>query len=136
MHIFIISSKHFYDKIPSTQAELEALGHTVTLPNCHDAPETEDVYRKKGEDMHSAWKSKMIQKSEEVMRTVDGVLVLNYQKNGKENYIGGATFLEMYDAFRLGKKIFMMNPIPEGILRDEIAGFQPTILNRDLEKIA
>lgn len=66
---------------------------------------------------------------------MDSVLVLNFDKNGKKNYIGGATFLEMYDAFRLGKKIYMWNDIPHGILRDEIIGFNPIVINGDLEKI-
>ena len=33
MKIFIICSKVFYDRIPPIQAELEAAGHEVTLPN-------------------------------------------------------------------------------------------------------
>ena len=68
---------------------------------------------------------------------MDAVLVLNYdkEKNGKvyKNYIGGATFLEMYDAFRFGKKIFLMNDIPEGMLFDEIEGFGPVVLKENLD---
>ena len=71
---------------------------------------------------------------------MDAVLVLNYdkEKNGVvyKNYIGGATFLEMYDAFRMDKKIYMMNPIPDNILYDEIAGFGPVILNGNLSMIS
>jgi hypothetical protein len=66
---------------------------------------------------------------------MDSVLVLNFEKNGQTNYIGGATFLEMYDAFRLGKKIYMFNNIPEGILKDEIIGFNPILINGDLNNI-
>lgn len=77
----------------------------------------------------------MIKHSEEVISGVDAVLVLNYTKNGVQNYIGGATFLEMYDAFRLGKTIYMINDIPDGLLKDEIIGFNPTILNGDLNKL-
>ena len=29
----------------------------------------------------------------------DAVLTLNFDKNGQKNYIGGATFLEVYDAW-------------------------------------
>ena len=77
----------------------------------------------------------MIRHSEEVIQEMDAVLVLNYTKNSIPNYIGGATFLEMYDAFRLGKKIYMINEIPDLILKDEIIGFNPTIINGDLSKI-
>ena len=79
----------------------------------------------------------MFRKSEETISNMDAVLVLNYdkEKNGKvyKNYIGGATFLEMYDAFRFGKKIFLMNDIPEGMLFDEIEGFGPVVLNENLD---
>lgn len=77
----------------------------------------------------------MIKHSEEVIKEMDAVLVLNYTKNGIQNYIGGATFLEMYDAFRLDKKIFMMNDIPDLLLKDEIIGFNPVVINGDLSKI-
>ena len=41
----------------------------------------------------------------------------------------------MYDAFRLGKTIYMINDIPNGLLKDEIIGFNPIIINGDLDKI-
>lgn len=41
----------------------------------------------------------------------------------------------MYDAFRLGKKIFLYNDIPTGMLYDEIEGFNPIIINGNLELI-
>ena len=80
-------------------------------------------------------KFNFIKNSEDVMHNIDAVLVLNYEKNGVDNYIGGATFLEMYDAFRLGKKIYMLNDIPKGLLEDEIIGFKPVIIHGDLSKI-
>jgi hypothetical protein len=66
---------------------------------------------------------------------MDAVLVLNYDKNGYKNYIGGATFLEIYDAFRLNKKIYFVNDLPEGMLKDELIGFSPVVINEDLTKI-
>lgn len=51
----------------------------------------------------------MYKRCSETISKKDAVLVSNLdkEKDGKiyKNYIGGATFLEMYDAFRLGKKI-------------------------------
>jgi hypothetical protein len=134
MRIFIICSKSFYEYIPQITNELVLKGITtideIILPNCYDAPETESKYRNTKE--HSKWKGKMIKHSETVISGVDAVLVLNYDKNGVKNYIGGATFLEMYDAFRLGKQIYLINDIPEGMLKDEIIGFNPLILNGDI----
>ena len=60
---------------------------------------------------------------------------ITFRKNGIPNYIGGATFLEMYDAFKLNKKIFMYNDIPEGIMKDEIIGFDPILINGDLSLV-
>lgn len=133
MKLFLICSKAFYDRIPPIKKELEDNGHNITLPNCYDYPETEGKYR--GTTEHANWKASMIKHSESTISNVDAVLVLNYTKNDQKNYIGGATFLEMYDAFRLGKKIYMMNDIPEGLLKDEIIGFNPIIIDGDLSKI-
>jgi hypothetical protein len=132
MKIFIICSKSFYDKIPEIKNELEKDGHEITLPNCFDDPNTESRYREISSEEHSKWKSSMIKHSEKVIKEQDAVLVLNFEKNGIPNYIGGATFLEMYDAFRLGKKIYLYNDIPEGILKDEIIGLNPILINSNL----
>ena len=135
MRIFIISSKVFYDRIPEIKKKLEETGHIITLPNCFDDPGTEARMRGLGRSEHANFKSEMIKKSEKEIEDQDAVLVLNFEKNGIQNYIGGATFLEMYDAFRLNKKIFLWNEIPEGILKDEIIGFKPVIINSDITKI-
>lgn len=135
MKIFIICSKTFYDKIPDIQTALESSGHIITLPNHFDDPTTESRYLNLGKEKHAKWKAEKLRHSAEVISNQDAVLVLNFEKNGIQNYIGGATFIEMYDAFRLGKKIFMINNIPDGMLRDEINGFSPIIINSDLNKI-
>lgn len=135
MKIFIICSKKFYDQIPPIKEQLEKSGHIITLPNCYDNPGTEDKYRQLGQTEHSKWKAEMLKHSTEVIENNDAVLVLNFTKNGIENYIGGATFLEMYDAFRYDKKIFLYNSIPDGILADEIIGFEPIIIDKNLNKI-
>lgn len=135
MKILIICSKSFYYSIPKIQTLLEQEGHTVYLPNCYEHPETENQMKALGSQEHAAFKAAMFQKSEKVIAQMNAVLVLNYLKNTIKGYIGGATFLEMYDAFRLGKKIYLYNDIPEGILSDEIAGFSPIILHGEVKKI-
>lgn len=139
MKILLICSKRFYDRIPPVRAALSAAGHEVLLPNCYDAPDTEDRMRAEGEDAHRAFKAAMFRRSAVTIAEVDAVLVLNYDRVSAgacvANYIGGATFLEMYDAFRLDKKIFLLRPVPDGILRDEILGFGPVVLSEDLSKI-
>ena len=132
--LFIICSKKFYEKIPAILERLEDK-FLITLPNCYDDPNTESRFKDLGHEEHAKFKSEMIAHSEEVIKEMDAVLVLNFDKDKYKNYLGGATFLEMYDAFRLKKIIYMYNEIPEGILKDEIIGFKPIIINGDLEKI-
>lgn len=134
MKILIICSKSFYNEIPEIKETLEKMGHTVFLPNCYDKPNTESLMKQLGSKEHAEFKSAMFRQSEEVISNMDAVLVLNYTKKDVEGYIGGATFLEMYDAFRLGKEIFMFNEIPDGILSDEIKGFSPIIIKGNLKK--
>ena len=111
----------------------------VSLPNCYDDPTTEQRMWDLGKEEHQKFKAKMYKQSEDTISNMDAVLVLNLdkEKNGLiiKNYIGGATFLEMYDAFRLGKKIYLYNDIPKGMLFDEIEGFGPIIINGELSLI-
>ncbi len=135
MKIFLICSKSFYDRIPEIKNQLESAGHEITLPNSYDNPLAEDEFRNLGVDEHAKWKAGMLKHSTDVINDMDAVLVLNFEKKGVANYIGGATFLEMYDAFRLGKKVYLYNPVPEGILKDEIIGFSPIVINGNLEEV-
>ena len=135
MKIFVCCSKSFYDKVIPIKEYLEIKGHEITLPNSHDDPGKEHRIMKESSDEHRTFKGEMIRLQGKKVSSVDAVLVLNYNKNGIENYIGGATFLEMFKAFELNKKLFLINPIPNGILRDEILGFNPIVINGDLELI-
>ncbi|MBQ9013944.1 MAG: hypothetical protein IJ094_10430 [Bacilli bacterium] len=139
MKVLIICSKQFYSKIEKIKEILKSRNIEVFLPNCYDDPSTEERMWKLGKKEHQKFKAKMYKQSEEAIKNMDAVLVLNYDKNKDgetyKNYIGGATFLEMYDAFRLDKKIFLMNDIPEGMLFDEIEGFNPIVLNGNINLV-
>ena len=139
MKILIICSKRFYEKIPNIKNELEQKNIQIFLPNCYDDPKTEERMWNLGREKHQEFKAQMYKQSEEIIKNMDAVLVLNFDKITDEkiekNYIGGAAFLEIYDAFRLNKKIYLYNDIPEGMLYDEIQGFAPIIINGDLSKI-
>lgn len=139
MKILIICSKKFYRNIPNIKKDLEKNNIQVFLPNCYDEPKTEEKMWNLGIEKHQEFKAKMYKQSEETIKIMDAVLVLNFDKvtdkKSEKNYIGGATFLEMYDAFRLNKKIYLYNDIPEGMLYDEIQGFAPIVINGDLSKV-
>lgn len=135
MKIFICSSKYFYKDIPPIKEFLESKGHIITLPNSYDNPGMEDKMRNISQKEHSAWKGEMLRLQKEKVQNCDAILVLNLEKNGQKNYIGGATFLEVYMAFDFQKKIFLYNDFPDNILRDELVGMNPTIINGNLELI-
>jgi hypothetical protein len=67
----------------------------------------------------------------------DAVLVLNLEKNGRKNYIGGNVLMEIGFAHVHDKKIFLLNPIPEDVsYQEELKAMVDVVLNGDLTKIA
>jgi hypothetical protein len=65
----------------------------------------------------------------------DAILVLNFDKNGVKNYIGGNTLMEIAFAHVNDKKIFLLNPIPEVSYKDEILAMYTKVLNGNLREI-
>ncbi|MFA6094625.1 MAG: hypothetical protein WC757_01935 [Candidatus Paceibacterota bacterium] len=135
MKIFICSSKHIYDRVLPIKEALEKMGHVITLPNSHAAPLKEEEMKQRGPEEHRKWKADMLRLQGEKVAANDAIVVVNMEKYGQQNYIGGATFLEIFKAFELGKKIFLYNPIPEGIFKDELLGIGPVVLNGDLSLV-
>ena len=135
MKIFICASKHNYHRIEPIKQELEKMGHEITLPNSFDKPFLEEEMKNVGRDEHKKWKAEKLREQEDKVRQNDVLLILNFEKNGQKNYIGGATFLEMFKAWEMEKKIFLYNDLPENILTDEIKAFDPEIIFGDLSLI-
>ena len=135
MKIFIVCSKHFYNKIPEIKIKLENIGHKVAMPNSYDAPMKEEEMKKQSKDKHIEWKAEMLKRDKQNIEPNEAILVLNFEKNNQLNYIGGATFLEIFRAWEMGKKIFLYNPIPENIFKDELIGINPIIINGNLQQI-
>lgn len=135
MKIFICASKYNYGYVPEIKKDLESLGHIITVPNSYDEPMKEEEIKKLGVDEHSKWKGAMIKMQKEKVDANDCILVLNFDKNGQKNYIGGATFLEIFRAFDTGKKVYLYNPIPDSNFKDELIGMSVEVINGDLSKI-
>ncbi|MBR9706554.1 hypothetical protein GOV14_05950 [Candidatus Pacearchaeota archaeon] len=135
LKIFIACSKHLYSKVQEIKQKLEKLGHEVMLPNSFEEPLKEEEMKQIGQKEHSKWKQKMMKLHEPKINQNDAILVLNLEKHGQANYIGGATFMEITKAWELSKKIFLYNQIPNNIFKDEIKGINPIIINGDLTKI-
>ena len=94
MKILIICSKKFYRNIPNIKKNLEKNNIQVFLPNCYDEPKTEEKMWNLGIEKHQEFKAKMYKQSEETIKIMDAVLVLNFDKvtdkKSEKNYIGGA----------------------------------------------
>jgi hypothetical protein len=121
--------------IPPIARGLELNGHEITYPNSYEQPFQEEEMKKKGLEAHIEFKQRMMRLHEPKIKANDAVLALNFEKQGKPNYIGGGTFMEIVKAWELNKKIFLYNPIPECIFKDELTGINPYIINQDISKI-
>ncbi len=135
MKIFIVGSKYAFEKIPPIKSDLEKMGHVITVPSGFSDPFKEMEMQKLSKEEYVLFKQQKLHEQAERVEKNDAVLVLNFDKNGQENYIGGATFLEVFKAWELGKKIFFYNPLPKGMLYDELVGMNPLIINGDLSLV-
>ncbi len=70
----------------------------------------------------------------ENLKNSDAILIMNYTKNNKENYIGTNSLMEIGMAFILNKKIFLLNPSPE-YAEHELVAIGVNILKGDLSRI-
>ena len=135
MKVFVACSKHFYCKILPIKEFLEAAGHEVVLPNSFEEPFAEERFKSMSAEEHIEWKSAMMRKHEVTLKGLDAMLVLNLEKKGIANYIGGATFMEVIKAWEYGMKIFFYNPLPNCSFTDELKGMAPMVINGDLEMV-
>lgn len=137
MKIVVCGSMSHYGKMVILKDSLEELGHEVVLP---DPACKNHVRRIQCGDYVDTFRLKIkydyIRKHHKNIDSGDCVLVVNYDKNGVENYIGGNTFLEIGFAYVLCKQIFLLNPIPNNeFFFHEIKAMKPIVLNGDLRLI-
>lgn len=146
MRVTICGSIAFYDQMIQAKQQLESLGHEVKLPinevkdNNGQSMQVKEYYQKrKTEKDENSWvwdrKQDAMRIHFEKVEWSDAVLVLNYDKNGISNYIGGNTLLEMGLAFHMKKKIFLLKGIPEISYREEILAMKPMVVNGNFKAI-
>ncbi len=149
MNITICGSVDFTHKIIEVKKELESMGHSVNIPyfttKIMNGEMTFDEYikNKESENGDISLREKqpidMVQRYWDFIKNSDCILVLNLEKKGIQNYIGGSTLMEIGFAYGFQKKIYLYNPIPERSERihytDEIIDMDPIIINRNLNLI-
>ena len=136
MIIAICGSMAFTEKMIDIKKDLENLGHDVLITDY-----AKDYYGKTLEEKEELTIKDKIEKDAmreffDKIKKSDAILVLNYDKRGIKNYIGGNTLIEIGFAYILNKKIFLLNGIPDiDYYKSEIEGTKPTIIEGDLKKI-
>jgi len=137
--ITICSSVAFYRQAIDIQDQLSKLGVDVIVPA------TATRMKESGDfevDHYKTWfaDANDYHKKAQLMRTHfaevekgDAILVINNEKRGVQNYIGGNVLMEMSLAFWLNKPIFILNEIPEeSAFEEEIKGMEPIVLHGDV----
>lgn len=136
MKIVVCGSMSSAEKMMEIKKELTSFGHEVVLPrNSEHYASGKIKLEDSGESTENKIKFDLIREYYVEIGDSDAVLIVNIDKNGIENYIGGNAFLELGFGHVLNKKLFLLNPVPNMIYVDEIMAMQPVVLNGDLEKI-
>jgi hypothetical protein len=140
--ITICSSASFYKQVIEVRDSLKKLGFKVLTPLTAGKMERTGDFKvstyKTWFNDPKTYKRKAFLTMHHFKKVAEGdsLLVLNYDKNGKQGYIGGAVLAEMAVGFFLKKPIYILNPIQEDVsYKEEILGMGPVVLNGDLNKI-
>lgn len=136
MTITICGSMSFHQQMKEAQARLEKRDFTILLPEeLADGSANEALLEKDEDKISAKIEYNFIREHFKKVEMADSILILNYPKKGIDGYIGGNTFLEMGYAFGLGKKIFLLYPIPKMDYFTEMSAIQPIVLNGNLTLI-
>ena len=128
---------HFAKEMLKSKGELESLGAQVYVPidteECVENPELNMSL-----EHCESFEVDLDKDHYNKISDSEAIVVLNYPKNGVENYIGGATLMEIGVARHMDKKIFLLNEIPKKsdlryALEIELA--KPIILDGELKNI-
>ena len=136
MKIGIIGSMQFIEKMLEVRDKLIILGHDAFVTDLHKSLVGKTDEEKEKIKLHQKNDMDAIREFWREMQGADAVLVLNYDKNGIKNYIGGNTLMEIGFAHVLNQRIFLLNPIPEiPYYKSEIEAMKPVVINGDLSLI-
>ena len=136
MRIGVIASMQFSERMIEVRDELIRRGHDAFVtkfaaPMVGKTDEEKEVMK-----LDQKYHQDAIREFWQMMPGADAVLVLNYDKGGIKNYIGGNTLMEIGFAHVLHQKVFLMNPIPDiPFYKSEIEAMRPVIINGDLSLV-
>ena len=144
MKIAICGSINHSNKLIEIADELEKMGHEIELPYFTKKIKNGEItlsdfakVKEKSGDLHfrETAKEDLIKRYYRIIGEVDCILIVNIDRKGIKNYIGGNSFLEMGFAYVLDKPIYLLNETPNIGYKDEILAMKPIVLNGDLKLI-
>lgn len=136
MKIGISGSMQFTEKMIEVANALRSMGHDAFVTNLTDAFIGKSDEEKERIKIDQKMNDDAIREFWKLMQGADAILVLNLDKHGIKNYIGGNTLMEIGFAHVLNQKIFLYNPIPEiPYYKTEIEAVRPIVINRDLSQV-
>jgi hypothetical protein len=143
MKIYVLGSNAFVRDMVKAKDGLRALGYDGWIHPEYEAwarGEKEDVVKRiaKSQSEHAA-----VKRENDYLRVhyrhileSDAILIVNNEKNGVKNYIGGNALIEMGQAYVNGKTIFLLGDIPTDLpYAAEIECMDPICLHGDLQNI-
>jgi hypothetical protein len=140
MTLVICASASTYPQVIAASYNIEKLGINILLPaTAARMKENGGKNSEAGRDWLSVTaheKASLIRGHFNEIEKSDAILVMNYEKHGKANYIGPNVLMEMSTAFYLHKPIYILNEQPENSpFIDEILGLEPIFLHGDVTKL-
>lgn len=136
MKIGVAGSMQFIEQMAEIAEKLQELGHETFVSKFKDEYIGKTDKEKEDQKLHDKMKNDAIREFWKPMQDADALVVVNLDKHGIKNYIGGNSFLEMGFAHVLNQKIFLMNPIPDmPFYGTEIIAMNPIVINGDLRRV-
>lgn len=137
MKILIWGSMSFANKMFEVKETLEKDGHAVNLsPWIKFFIENPNAKMDFEQELQFCKETWIMKKFFDEIAESEWVLFLNYDKKWISGYIGASVLMEIWIAYFLGKKFYLINPIDKiQSYALEVLLTNPTILNWDLNKI-
>jgi non-canonical (house-cleaning) NTP pyrophosphatase len=120
----------FDPEMQIVKKQLEDLEHEVQKPNVVEGHVYEDNL-----DENAALKRGFIDQHFRKIDESEAIVVVNPEKNGVPNYIGGNSLIEIAYAYSQGLDIFILHGIPDVSYADEIRGMNPIVLDGSIKKL-
>lgn len=140
MKIYVLGSNSFVKEMVASVNKIKEAGHEgwihphyIDYVTQKDHPHLERL--KNGEDSKIKIENDYIRQHYRHILESDAIFIVNLEKNGIKNYIGGNVLMEMGQAYVNDKKIYLMNPIPDMPYKDELIALQPIVIDGDFSKI-